>query len=345
MSNPSLVFYQRAHVPEKWTLYDVLLWVACKILPEIFVDSDGYPARQSFDTFSEYFPNFGTEFVDYFEETYTEKLGLKPDPVFVNMQRDSEGGEYLHSPDFYDIKFTLDDEDENKKYVAEQTRLKEAALLHQDYTNNWRQDFDECMDEYKSIIHVALRSGELVGAGIKLSYNYSEDPEEFYDRFSKSYTNNTSFLEAYRSIEKSNWIRDGIDWEQSLLKYRKDIHLAIVFAADDILKLFPPENNGGGINAYMMDDHFFLLEKETNNKIDLDRTKKPGRPKKSWEIIEVKIAETIAHDGHLPSKQDAYAQFLKDFYIEETGQDIGLSTIKAKLKPYYQNKKLRKSRK
>lgn len=319
--NGQYKFYREADIPSKWTLNDLLLWVACNFLPEANYDYYGQEVRESYLNLQESPFDFCIFYATSFDENTTTRLGLKLSPDELNYRREEEGKEFLLSPDHYDSMAQLyPDKQRHFKALAEEARELEK------YADDWSRDFDEYIDIAKSKIHVALHEERLRANGIKI---YSATEAEMYDEALKLIQSEQSYLSAFEVIPGEDWYSSGIRWRESALGVRDRFYFSILFRREDIFAAFPPRAKET-VNLESNGSDVFFISQEIR-KINLKRV---GRPSKHKQEMEEKIVSCLSRE-ELPQTKDSLIHELIDWYNKKFGNNIAYSTVAGRVKPHW----------
>lgn len=333
------VFYTEAYVPNKWFLSDALQWVGMKRLPEVvYFGLDETEARESFDTFIEHIFSVSDRVLPAFmlpEETY--RIGIGIDPEWLAFSK-SETGE-LYSRETYTGEIARQ-ENANKTESYKRSEEGFGRYIRGPYVFDWVEDLDDYLDPSKSELYLKLKKGKIVAEGILLPFPISDekaDGEKVYDFLAENVNSQSDYQSAFQPIPADKWLLKQMDWKGSILRTRNTTYLAVRFNYADIINLFPPVKSEK-YPAYKTGSILFTTSGKAGN---MNRPSRVGRPSKNWEAVYVKIAQICAEQGGLPKKQDALAQEIMDWYKVKFGQDIGLSTVKAKVKIYYESLELK----
>lgn len=144
------------------------------------------------------------------------------------------------------------------------------------------------------------------------------------------------FLDTKRvqKIPSSFWNLESINWDGEI-RSPNGGYMFIHFDFDDLIRVFK-ESEPEITTVEKRSGYLFYDDKndELTKKFSL---RKLGRkPVIDWDIVYAHIAlEITRSENNRLSKQDSFAQEIKDWIAKELRQDVGISTIKAKLKPYY----------
>jgi len=336
----NLVFYTKASVPNKWALQDVLYWVAMQLIPESHFREGDHEAREDVDVFLENPFELGDYFGDVlFENDETEKFGLRPDPRWEEINSEhslsTEQNLFMSKLLFEDKEVMAENE---KKYLA----LAEESKKYEKRLFEWQVKFDDFLDKHISRLLIDLAESKLVGEGIFIRGEFIEDSkDDIADNIYREISSQTVYENAFKIVPNALWVRRRVDWRGGLIQSDTDIILGIRFNRDDVLEIYPPNSNQEEL-TYVCGNG--LLKKGHDLSVNV-KVKNRGRPQKNWEKIHIKIAEIISKNGGLPAKQDALAEEINSWYLATFKQPIGLSTIKSRLKPYYDNQIFKKSEK
>ena len=128
MSESSIVFYTPTEVPSKWTLYDVLFWVAIKKVPEAIYDTYGIELRETDEALYDDMFNWGQRFLDVLDVEVTKFMGIGKSPEILDYEREMRDGKTLFSVDYYLKDIDFGDEETNFKYKKEKELM--LSLIH-----------------------------------------------------------------------------------------------------------------------------------------------------------------------------------------------------------------------
>ncbi|MEM1381750.1 MAG: hypothetical protein AAGH41_14100 [Pseudomonadota bacterium] len=217
------------------------------------------------------------------------------------------------------------------------------SIQHTEYKKKWVSDFDDAVDYYRAQVLVRLRSGDLIGKGLRALVGDEVGEDAFWDHLSdlQRKLGFDDFSELLEPIPTEYWISRNIDWQESSLSAPDRVFVALQFDMDDILRVFPPRSEC----KVVFKDRGSLMFASTRAQASEAAPVRSGRPAKNWEAIAIYIAQIIQRDGSLPKKQDALAQEICDWYRRSFKSSIGLSTVKAKLAGYYASENIQKSEK
>lgn len=335
-------FFTQTTPPDSWLLIDVLYWTALQILPQAQYSIDECDDRDSEKYAQENIFQLGASVEPYaFDPDTTSRAGLPVDPRWEDYHGD---GDYYSDPDHYErlSRLIFDDDpigtEENR---VEQLRLRDLAIKHHQDQANWDSLLEDHLDQYISQLLLDLRKGHLVASGIFIDAKIDpQNDDSAYEAFESKVKTLSDYFNAVEPIPAKFWIRKKTNFAGDYLEGNAGTFVAIRIFVDDVLEKYPPENVARRTFTNYGEGLFKVTDEAT-----VKAPKKRGRPQKNWEALSMKIAERISVVGSLPVKQDAFAQELVDWYFETFQQKIGLSTVKEKLKPYYNNSKFQKSEK
>ena len=341
----SYTFYSRAYPPDKWTCIDLLYWLAMKSLPETyFIFGELVEGRESLSVIQENPFNYGSFFSEiYFDPEETSSVGLKIDPRWENEGNSEDDDKYLFSSEHHERMSEIvihDDPIQTEIHRTKNLELAKKAKELEKRTDNWLLDFSDHLDRYRAKIIIDLRDGVLTSEGIRVKGKPDgEDNDELYENFIELVSNQKEYEAAFEDIPSKYWVTRRVDWDSGLIKADEETFLAIRFNIEDVLKCYPPAS-GNQMSIHKIGN---VLVKSDHTLTKKPNFNKRGRPSKNWEQVQIKIAEVIAQRGGLPKKQDSFAEELADWYRKKFNTDIGLTTLKSRLKPYYDNSIFQKS--
>ena len=335
-------FYTHSYPPEYWFLADILYWVAAQLLPEESDDGEGCEIRDSNEYVSDQIFELGSAVAPHeLEPETTERMGLPMDPRW----EDHYGNPELpHGPDYYQMLSRLVFEDDPQK--TEENRKAqlikwEQAVQRKSEADKWSTLLEDYLDQHISEILLDLRKGHLQAEGIRIEGQLDgERNEAVYEAYWKRVENLVYCDDCFEPVPEKLWVRRRVSFDGNYLEGDAEVYLWLRIRGDNILERYPPKDvesvslksYGGGL---------FSLGSGEHKMVAVNR----GRPPKKWDAVSMKIAESISQNGGLPPKQDAFAQELVDWYRQNFKQSLGLSTVKARLKPYYNNPNFKKSEK
>ena len=335
-------FYTQTSPPDSWLLIDVLYWIALQILPQQQSSYSESDDRDSEEHAREYIFELGSSVEPFcLDPETTSRVGLPNDPRWEDYYGD---GDHYSDPEFYEkmSKHVFDDDPiATEEHRIELLRLRDLAIPHHQQRANWASLLEDHLDQYVSQLLLDLRRGKLIAEGIFIEAKIdSKDNDLAYAAYESKVQNLTDYHNALEPIPEKFWVRKKVNFAGSYLESNSGTYVAIRIFSNDALQMYPPEDLGRKTLASFGDGLFVPNDDATAKTL-----RKRGRPRKKWEPLSIKIAEKISELGALPAKQDAFAQELVDWYQETFRQKIGLSTVKEKLKPYYNNPKFQKSEK
>lgn len=243
---------------------------------------------------------------------------------------------------------------------SDEEKIKELFGRRKQEQDDAEESYQSEISDAKHELFLALRKGELTAYGVffdKMKDGYSpsqwrdkkawnsvgDDDDDDESSFSNvrdvhDFYSEDMFLneKKVQKIPKSHWKFEGISWQTGKALSTDGRYIFIHFDFNELIKVFEedvPElftvEKRGKYLFYKDEDGQNLARKFSPNKL--------GRKVVvDWDMVHARIALKIrqSEDGKLP-KQDSFAQEIKDWIANELKQDVGLSTVKAKLKPYY----------
>ncbi|WP_026941464.1 hypothetical protein [Hellea balneolensis] len=343
-------FYKEVEVPEYWTLTDLLYWASARVLPTpMYFDED--EGRDSLEAFQQYPLSLGSELgPEYLNPSETSRLVIGNDPRWNYYERLMNDEEYVSSPEHHKMMAELymkddcteEEKSERIQHHNKELKLYEKALEIAEYSDQWHLDLEDALDETICSLIVKLRGGKISATGIEVDINSEADFDHEIEKwFDNRNWDTDKFYYAHKPIPKSVWISRHVDWEGSYIRNGKKAYLAIRYDSDDVINLFPPIKSKP-IQLERSGEYLFGYGGNSN---PIRKAKKIGRPSKNSEAIHRKIASVIANEGGLIMKQDAFAHTIIQWYEAEFVENIGVSTVKAKLSGYYNDPAFKKSEK
>ena len=206
----------------------------------------------------------------------------------------------------------------------------------------WRKALDEELELAESKCHAALREGHIEAWSVHVAP--CNIPDEYcHSGLDKWFAENTGTKIPRKRMAARDWRRNNIDWKGSRLMNNDLEHWFIVVKGTEVLKAFPPQQkekkniSSCGASLYQMGGDGVPSSRA--------RAKQPGRPPKVTDDLHVFIAETILKEGGLPKKQESFVADIQRWSMEKKGVKLGRSTVARVTKTYYDNDKIKKSRK
>lgn len=291
------------------------------------------------------------------------------------MAHDYDNDERFYEPStleaFYeDPEDELSDLDKEFELVRNDTdvdkeKIKELLRRRKQEAEDLEESYQSEISDAKHELFIALRKGELTAYGVffdKMKEGYSSSQwiekkawravgdDDDYDgededesqvtnaREVSSFYSENMFLneKKVQKIPQSHWKFEGISWNTGKSRSPDGRYIFIHFDFNELIRVFEedaPElftvEKRGKYLFYKDGDGQNLSKKFSPNKL--------GRKSVTdWDVVHAHIALQIqqSKDGKL-QKQDSFAQEIKDWIEVELKQIVGISTIKAKLKPYY----------
>ena len=243
---------------------------------------------------------------------------------------------------------------------------KEQNIRFEDHSENFKKKQISSFETAKYELLVSLRKGEIEAYGmfhekLKDGYDSSEwhkddvlhllsdqtrnmlygeepsiisDTPDIVDKFNLHDKNIFLNTKIAQRIPPSLWKMEVVDWDGDL-RSPNGGYMFIHFDFEELIQVFKEEKTEliqvEKRSGYL----FYGDENEELTKKFSDR--QIGRkPIVDWDSVHDYIALKISQskDHKLP-KQDSFAQEVKDWILAELKKDVGISTIKAKMKPYY----------
>lgn len=270
--------------------------------------------------------------------------------------------------DYEDFPTELDKEFEllyaNKDQINE-AEIREWRKKRELELKATEEKYQSETEEAKHKIFLALKTGELTAYGVffdKMKEGYSasqwrekkswravgddddydgDDEDESQDtnvREVNSFYSEDMFLneKKVQKIPQSHWRFEGISWNTGKSRSPDGRYIFIHFDFNELIKVFE-EDLPEIFTVEKRGKYLFYKDENGQNLARKFSPNKLGRKVVvDWDMVHARIALKIqqSKDGRLP-KQDSFAQEIKDWIANELKQDVGLSTVKAKLKPYY----------
>lgn len=331
-------FYAEANVPTKWYLCDLLYWVAFDVLPQAdYFGLEPCEARQSFNIFYEAPLDIGNRFLPAFiSPENTKRVGMGPDPEWL---LSITNGIIDPHPITNYVDQVLTNRQENSPFItAQYTRdeiVQDNQFMPGKYVIDWMQDLESYLDRFKAELLLKLRDGELEAEGLVVPMaidNEDEQLEALYDYFEANVVSKSAYDRAFQRVTVSDWIMRKINWHDCFIKHEDSLVCSIRGDLSDVMSVFPPKLIGQVNLNQTESGNMFIADNSTTPK---RQTAQMGRPRKNWDAVYVQLTKLVLEHGGLPRKQDAVAQELVNWYFDKFGERLGLSTVKARLKEFY----------
>jgi hypothetical protein len=307
--------------PEKCYLIEVLLWRAFGRFPELQYSDDGEDWR--FDGNARYgyeapIPG-GSELSDG-ECSYA---GIPPDPTMQALLEDKT----INCVSDYDEWISnFRETEQDPDHLAELKREREEAIALEKAEAEWTPIFDDYVDPFRSEVFLKLRSGTLQAFGTKLPDVYDETPLEL-DAGSEEWESI-----PVTEIPSQAWISKGIKWSDSALKSRNDHFIWVHVLAEEMLRLFPPNQLIKPDFVQRVGESFAISMSKLSR--FASGTSKRGRPALPWDTFHVEVARRF-RDGEMPAMKESAIFDLQQWFQKSIGIKVGRTAIGQKLKPYY----------
>jgi len=282
-------------------------------------DSEGYEIRNSAEFIFENYAFFGSSAAGELSTAELKRLQISQ---LTPCENELELLKELNTetPNFFEKLVKHRGEFLHKRLTEYQAKVKE-------YEKNWNDNLRLKLDQCKIRILSMLISGEVCAEAIQIPKG-----DDIMQHIGEAFSFQESLPEAFKNIKFSDWVSFRTNWEHSMLETEKTDCYVVRFNGEEILKALPPKSK----KPYQLDHigDFLFSEK----KVPVSKTPpRSGRPQIiNWRAIDIRVAEWIYKEKGL-MKQEFLAVEIRDWYLNETGHEISLQAIKAKLKNYYQS--------
>jgi hypothetical protein len=202
---------------------------------------------------------------------------------------------------------------------------------------------NEDEDLSQSRLFIALKEGKVKLTGVKYSKlkkhknNKNFEFEEAKDITSPSKYYNLSFNLKSEEVGAKYYKLDSIKWDKNIcyIDNGKDCFMFLVCDFLELLKSFP-EVESKDLNISRYNDSLIFEGDDFDLNYQNTRSKSGRRPIVNWDFIHPFIAKRILELNEEAFKsQDALATEVQEHIAKQFKCEVGLSTIKAKLKPYW----------
>lgn len=236
--------------------------------------------------------------------------------------------------------------------IFDSQKYKEIQARKEQESNLTTLEYHSQIEQAKHELFLALRKDDLSAYGVfydkmkdgatPLQWNDEESWESLHegkDGFTKKVYDSYSddmFLDEEKTqrVPTEAWQFEGIEWDAGRIRSIHGRYLFIHFDFNELIKVFP-EVEPEYITVEKRDGCLFLNDDNENEKDSKFHSKKGRKPVINWDKVHAYIALQISIAGNVLSKQDSFAQDIKDWIEQEFKKKVGISTIKGKLKPYY----------
>jgi hypothetical protein len=299
-------------VADRCYLSEALLWAAFSRLPLKFLNgqpdsrdegSDIAPFGQSPDT--------GPLVLEE-----CNRAGLPPRPVW-------EGPYSYLEPDH--LSRLIDSERSDEKRCKLQREYYEVEKF-QERLSDWNRKFDEFTDQPRFKLLQALQEERLGATGKKFPLPTIEDSVRCMNEETPKHVRRDP-------IRPDFWSSATIDWLESFAEDstegRATAYGLILIEVAQLLKEFPLPNGEpyGGVSKA----GGYLVLKSAD---EIRGGAKLGRPSYNWDDFHLEMAKRVIK-ASLPNKMDACVADLQIWCEGKWNRPVGRSTLKQKIKPYY----------
>jgi hypothetical protein len=177
-------------------------------------------------------------------------------------------------------------------------------------------------DDYRLKVLNFLHDGRLSARGKKLAQTVGTDDARDIDLPVDS---------SIESIPREFWASAKVDWIANCAQGRGATYKFIQVLTDDLFKVFPLPEVRPASDVLQMGDNF-VFSGELSTEPVMPTLK--GRPPYPWDEFHVEVAKRVKQ-GTLWEKQDAFINDMQEWCRNRWGREVGISTLKQKIKPYY----------
>lgn len=293
----TLTFFEEVTLYEYCSIYEAMLWIAFRIPPITYYSEDSGERD---------------------DLGYNEEIGLcsRIDiDNFINKDI-AEKYEITVNPELDDFDYT---DDNFGKYEINEKKF--------------RYSLDSFLQVAKSKLYTNLRDGNIKAKGL-LFATIKKDLNVFDIDLSDE--NNWDEIEnwcksEYAEIPYNFWILDNIDWDNSYANSLEKWYIYILIQTKDLIKLFPPDISKCRTEIIYSHNGFLFTDKDINK---LKSITYKGRPSKNWDDIYLKTQE-ILYTKEFRGNQNTLILELQEWYETTYKERIGESTLKEKIKPFF----------
>jgi hypothetical protein len=235
--------------------------------------------------------------------------GLPPDPEW----EESEKGE---GEDLLNATVAATPESEARKLLYIKWLKWKGVQEHR--RNEWCRGLREILKRHHNEFRIALHEGRLRSQGQRSGLLTKEDIAD-------------AVLWQYIPLEpipSTFWSSCEIDWEKCQAKGSTAAFDSIVVDTVDLFRVFPLPTPEVAISVSKCGDYFVVSDDVAVP------THKSGRPPFPWDEFHLELARRVVKH-ELYEKQDSVLKAMHDWCESQWGISPGDSTLKQKLKPYY----------
>ena len=194
--------------------------------------------------------------------------------------------------------------------MAAVTRREEASAKYQLF-----------FDSYRLRLRNLLHDGHLTARGRELPEKVGVDEAREIDLPVDS---------GFDSIPREFWASANVDWIANCAQGRGATYKFIQVLTADLFKAFPLPDPRPASDVLQMGDNFVF----SGELREAEPLPVVGRPPYPWEEFHVEVAKRVK-EGTLWEKQDAFINDMQGWCRNRWGREVGISTLKQKIKPYY----------
>jgi hypothetical protein len=187
------------------------------------------------------------------------------------------------------------------------------------------------LDEYRLKVRNLLHEGKLSARGKRLPETVSVDEAEDMD---------LPFDSGFEPISREFWASADVRWMADCAQGRHATYKFIQILTDDLLIEFPLPDSGPASDIVQIGDNFVWVRMVDNLVWSGELSGQPvmppaqGRPPLKWDEFHLEVAKRLKK-GTLWEKQDAFINDMQAWCRDLWGREVGISTLKQKIKPYY----------
>ena len=239
----------------------------------------------------------------------------------------------IQEPDYFERRIAELVESKDDVYNQEELPRLQSELENVRTFLEQRDEFLELyenhIDPIKTEILLHLQSGSLVAHGRKLPLPAFELAREEFHRTGQY----TEDIEP-SAIPCEIWVSDRIDWKGCWLKSYRHAYAWITISVEDLLDLFRPKDVVKPKAIKMLPDGYIVAKQ--GKPVDVSAGSLHPHSRCNWDAFHVEMARRF-RDGKVVEMQATMAFDMQDWFFSTFGQRPVMSTIQAKLRPYYQS--------
>lgn len=332
MHDISYTFFEKTDwVPRYWYLHECLLWMSLYKIPYGRLSSEQYVEKSDFDRDVNVGPELSKSSLMHLDRKYTDEAKISPSPMygaFENTHVDelidtiAELMRWKNDQTIYDPSVKKAGESYHDQRIEEiETFLYERE--------QWIDELDRFLDVSKTKLFLALHEGKIDAYGIKLPAPDLASAKRYIQKHSARFS-----LERKVKINSDEWTLSNVNWNDCTLAIEGNFYCCVGLYFNDVMQLYPPKFNRAVNGGYLHDLIISGTDENPPNTESSPDDKQKGRPAKSWDEFHIEVTRQIMRKT-LPKKQGAAALEFQIWFKNHLDEDVGISTIAAKLKPYY----------